>query len=582
MTDSTTVEALVKWRKERWKGDIREDNRVIAYIGKRILDSPTAKRQVYERPYLLIEAVMQVVDKKQRVVPFFLNEVQRAFLTAFEKYGTARPYYVLKGRQQGFTTLITAMQLCYCLSRRHFAGFTLADTMENMNAIFMDKAKAMYDRLPKIIKPSTKYNSRRELVFGQLGSSWRVGAAGDNLGRSRTLHFVHYSEVAFYRCRLDSLQRSLGEALTADSIEIYETTANGWNAAKELWDRGSCVNLFFPWWQSAEYACDSAGDVPADAWLTARLRWLSERGVGQRQRNWYARKYAGYLDKSGIMQEYPSTAEEAWVANTECYFDRESVLTALRQAQDNSDRVGYFDCRVLHTDVGEESVTDVRWVDAPNGCIRLHELPLSRRENGVTLYAPYALGGDTAGEGSDYYAAKVVNAETARTVATLHVQQTDDDLYARQVYCLGWYYNRAMVAIEVNYSLQPTRLLQKWGYPNLYMRHRLDQVTGGHTQRAGFATNAQTRPVMLSALKAIWRDDPTVERDKDTLMEMLSFVRNSAGRPEAMAGKHDDLVMSLAIAHQAAEQTAREWTEARDDEEDWIAAHFCVDGEPSD
>ena len=578
MTDLTTVEGLIAWRKSRWAGDIRDDNRAIAYIAKRIVDSPSARRTVRDKPYLLIEAVMQVVDKHMQVVPFFLNSVQRAFLDAFERHGTSRPYFVLKGRQQGFTTLITAMQLCYCLSRRHFAGFTLADNMENMNAIFSDKAKAMYDRLPTTIKPSTKYNSRRELVFGRLGSSWRVGAAGDNLGRSRTLHFVHYSEVAFYRCRLDSLQRSLGEALTADSVQIYETTANGWNAAKELWDRGTCVNLFFPWWQSPEYATDREPINLSDAWLEGRLRWLEAQGIDRRQRNWYAAKYAGYLDKSGIMQEYPSTAEEAWVASTDCYFDRESVLAALNSAQ-GADRCGYFDCHLMHTDVGEEYVTDIRWVDDPAGCIRLHALPLSRTERGQTLYAPYALGGDTAGEGSDYYAAKVVNAETAETVATLHVRHTDDDLYARQVYCLGWYYNHATIGIEVNFSMQPTRLLQRWGYPNLYMRERPDLVTGGRTLRAGFVTNAQTRPVMLSALKAIWRDNPTVERDKDTLLEMLSFVRNGAGRPEAMAGKHDDLVMSLAIAHQVAERTPREWTEQGEDEPDWIALHFRMDDE---
>jgi len=577
LTDSTTVERLIAWRKERWKGDIREDNRVVAYIAKRILESGAARREVHARPYLLIEAVMQVVDKKQRVVPFFLNNVQRAFIQAFERNGTGKPYFVLKGRQQGFTTLITAMQLTYCLSRRHFAGFTLADNMENMNAIFMDKAKAMYDRLPKAIKPSTKYNSRREMVFGQLGSSWRVGAAGDNLGRSRTLNFVHYSEVAFYRCRLDSLQRSLGEALTADSIQIYETTANGWNAAKELWDRGGCVNLFFPWWESEEYALDTAGESREDAWLAARLKWLESIGVDKRKRNWYAKKYAGYLDKCGIMQEYPSSAEEAWVANTDCYFDRESVLTALQSLKREDEAVGYYDCRIYHTDVGEEYVTDMRWVDDPLGCIRLHRKPQTRVENGVTLRAPYALGGDTAGEGSDYYAAKVVNAETGETVATMHVANMDDDIYARQVYCLGWYYNRAMVGIEVNYSLMPTRLLQKWGYPNLYMRERPDVLTGARTLKAGYVTNAQTRPLMLSALKAIWRDNPSIERDRDTLMEMLSFVRNSAGRPEAMAGKHDDLVMSLAIAHQVAEQTGREWTEEEGNEQDWIANHFNLD-----
>jgi phage terminase large subunit len=188
------------------------------------------------------------------------------------------------------------------------------------------------------------------------------------------------------------------------------------------------------------------------------------------------------------------------------------------------------------------------------------------------------LGGDTAGEGSDFYAAKVVNAVTGATAATLHIQQTDDDLYARQIYCLGHYYHDAMVAIEVNYSLAPTRLLQKWGYPNLYMRERLDTLTGKCALRAGFCTNAQTRPVVLANLKALWRDNHSIERDRETLLEMLSFVKNALGRPEAARGKHDDLVMSLAIAHHVAECVGREWVTDRDVGNDWISAHFhCLE-----
>lgn len=577
MTDSTTVEELIALRKSRWRGDIREDNRLVAYVAKRITDSKEMRARVRDKPYLLIEAVMQVVDKKQKVVPFFLNAVQKDFVAAFERYGTEKPYFVLKGRQQGFTTLITAMQLTYCLARKHFAGFTLADTLDNMNAIFADKAKAMYDRLPKLIKPKTKYNSRRELVFERLGSSWRVGAAGDNLGRSRTLNFVHYSEAAFYRCRLDSLQRSIGEALTADSVQIYETTANGWNAAKELWDKGACVNLFYPWWETPEYTLDRVGASPTDGWLEKRLQWLEEKGVTEKARNWYREKYRAYLDKSGIMQEYPCTPEEAFISSAECYFDRESVLAALNAHAEKEVRRGYFDCRLFHNDVGEEFVTDVKWIDDENGCVRLHETPQTREVNGVRERAPYALGGDTAGEGSDYYAAKVVNALTGETAATLHVQHTDDDLYARQVYCLGSYYHTAMIGIEVNFSLAPTRLLQKWGYPNLYLRERPDALTGARTLRAGWVTNAQTRPVMLSALKALWRDNPTIEKDRETLLEMLSFVRNAQGRPEASPSKHDDLVISLAIAHQVAERTGREWTEDAGEGEDWISLHFHCD-----
>ena len=567
----TTVEQLIAKRRALWRGDIAQDTAYIQWAAKRLLSTPAMRRQVRQRPYLLVQAVMQVVDKRQQLVPFFFNDVQADFVRQLAAAPVGRPLFVLKGRQQGFTTLITAIQLCYCLVRCNFSGFTLADTAENAATIFADKAKALYARLPPALRPKTKYNSRKELVFGGLGSGWRVGTAGENLGRSRTLHFVHYSEVAFYRCPLSALQRSLGEATTADAIVVYESTANGYNSAKDLWDSGACVNLFYAWWRTAEYRLNAPLPNNPDPWLVARLQWLRSMGLDQEQLSWYAAKYAGYLDKQSIRQEYPCTPDEAWLTTGECEFDRDSVLQALMSVRPDLDRVGYFACRVSHDD-NDEKVCDIRWVDDPEGCIRLHSPPASRNEGGRTLLHPYAIGGDTAGEGSDWYSAKVVSGITGETVATLHICHTDDDLYALQVYALGVYYNQAVIAIEVNFSLMPMRLLQRWGYQPLYRRLRRDDITGTTQQRVGFCTNAQTRPVILANLKSIWRVNSGMEKDKDTLLEMLSFVR-VGGRPQAAYGKHDDLVMALAIAHYAAEY-AREWVEQPIEDDDWIHSHF--------
>ena len=52
--------------------------------------------------------------------------------------------------------------------------------------------------------------------------------------------------------------------------------------------------------------------------------------------------------------------------------------------------------------------------------------------------------------------------------------------------------------------------------------------------------------------------------DRDTLEEMLTFVRSETGKPEAQEGAHDDCVMSLAIAYYSREQMhAAEYTQQR-------------------
>ena len=55
--------------------------------------------------------------------------------------------------------------------------------------------------------------------------------------------------------------------------------------------------------------------------------------------------------------------------------------------------------------------------------------------------------------------------------------------------------------------------------------------------------------MILAQLQAIVNDSIGLINDKETLEEMLTFVRNEKGRPEAQDGAHDDLVMALAIAY---------------------------------
>ena len=58
----------------------------------------------------------------------------------------------------------------------------------------------------------------------------------------------------------------------------------------------------------------------------------------------------------------------------------------------------------------------------------------------------------------------------------------------------------------------------------------------------------------LAELVKIVRESVELINDKLTLEEMLTFVRNEKGRPEAQQGAHDDLVMGLAIAYYSRSQ----------------------------
>jgi len=198
-------------------------------------------------------------------------------------------------------------------------------------------------------------------------------------------------------------------------------------------------------------------------------------------------------------------------------------------------KVGAF----TYEDTGTE-LKNVAWEDDPQGFVRIYAEPVK----GV----PYVIGGDTAGEGSDSFVGQVLDNRSGVQVAVLR-HQTDEDLYAKQVYCLGKYYNDALVGIETNFSTFPVRELERLQYPKQYVRETIDDYTHAVKRSFGFRTDSRTRPVIISELIKACRDDIDIVCDKTTLEEMLTFVRSESWKPEAEEGAHDDCVMALAIAH---------------------------------
>ena len=182
---------------------------------------------------------------------------------------------------------------------------------------------------------------------------------------------------------------------------------------------------------------------------------------------------------------------------------------------------------------------DGRWVDDPGGPLTIFREPEEGR--------PYVIGGDTSGEGSDWFVAQVLDNVTGEQAAILR-HRYDEDTYAKQVYDLGKYYNDALVGIEANFSTYPIKRLEQLGYQNQYVREQEDTFTGAVQQTFGFRTTAVTRPVIVSGLVEAMRDGIHLVNDRTTLEEMLTFVRSDKLRPEAEPGAHDDCVMALAIA----------------------------------
>ena len=214
-------------------------------------------------------------------------------------------------------------------------------------------------------------------------------------------------------------------------------------------------------------------------------------------------------------------------------------------------KTGYF-----IYDYDGSKITNIKWLNDSNGYINIYELPNSPK------ITKYCIGGDTAGEGSDYFTGHVLDAKTGKQVAVLK-HQFDADQYVKQMYCLGKYYatpnqygikEEALIGIEANFDSFPIRELTRLGYSNQYVREKIDEYTGKTEKRFGFKTTSITRPTILSSLIEIVREHVDLLNDKDTLEELLTIIRNEKGRIEAPDGGHDDQMMGLAIAYEIRNQ----------------------------
>ncbi len=65
--------------------------------------------------------------------------------------------------------------------------------------------------------------------------------------------------------------------------------------------------------------------------------------------------------------------------------------------------------------------------------------------------------------------------------------------------------------------------------------------------RYGFHTNISTKPAIVATLVKVIREGLYTERDQNCLDEYLSYERRPNGSYGAIAGCHDDLLMTRAI-----------------------------------
>ena len=494
-----------------------------------------------------IEEYIKIRDKNGKVIPLKLNEPQMKYYNVIKELHEQRKpirIIILKARQMGFSTETESIIFKNVVTNHNYNAGIVAHK-EDSTANLFNMSKRMLEYLPDSIKPEQKKSNAKELVFNNdegtgLDSKMKcMTAGGKGIGRSDTFTALHLSELAFWEGDKQDILLGLLQAVPniPESMVIIESTANGFDYFKELWDKAVAgENDFYPlfvgWNELKEYKMTYTGfeltedEIELQTVYNLTLEQLTWR-------RWCIKNNCGGdIDK--FKQEYPICPDEAFLSTGQCYFDKDKVIKRIRKVVEPIKRGSFL------YKYENNQVSDIRFNENIKGTIKIFEEP----QEGV----PYVLAGDTAGEGSDNFTAQVINNITGKQVAVLKQQYSELE-YAQQVYCLGLYYNTALIGIETNFSTYPNEKLQEWDYPNLYIREKADTYVNRYNKSFGFKTTSVTRPLILGQLQEIVLEEIDNINDIDTLREMLTFIKNKVGRPEAEVGFHDDLVMALAIVY---------------------------------
>lgn len=529
---------------------------------------------------LYIEKFIKIVNKDGELVPLKFNYAQNKLYDVIKKQTQENKpvrIIILKARQMGISTCVEAI-----LNTNTMLNFNMKTGIithqSSATANLFKMSKIMYQSLPNKIKPQVLKDNQNELVFNNtdntgLNSELKCMTAGSSgVGRSDTYKQLHLSEYAFWPGDKKATLNGLLQAVpnTPNSIVIIESTANGFEHFKELWDdavegNSDFIPVFFPWFKMPEYRMTYDGfDLTEEEKELKRIYSLDNEQLSWRR--WCIKNNCSN-DIDMFKQEYPSNPEEAFLSTGKCLFNKEQVINRIQKLK-NPLKKGYF-----KYNYNSQKITNIKFVESESkSLIEIYEMPKSGY--------PYVLGGDPAGIGTDSFAGDVIDNTTGKQVATLEVE-LDETEFTRQMYCLGMFYNEALCCIETNYSTFPTKELFRLGYTKQYLRTIDDIIDVKIQDKLGFNTNRATRPVIISELVKFFSECIDLINCKKTLLQALTFIKREDGKQAADDGYHDDRIMSLAITHAAREQQS--YTKEIVKEESNMTLPFALqDGTASD
>jgi len=543
-------------------------------------------------------------------VLFRLTPPQRRIVSYFEKQRLANlpiRLLILKARQLGGSTTIQIYMAW--LQLVHRTG--LNSLIISLQGKASDEIYDMYDRMIKAypvrmlheINEAYNENEPKFVGVGTSGAIHRVpqrnckiklgSAEKPDSCRGGDYSLVHLSEVGLWKktegkSPEDIVQSACsGILLKPYTMIVYESTARGtgnffhkeYAAAKA--GRSQFEAMCIRWFEIPQWSLPFDSEEKKRefaAWLYENrlnantnsdreepgryLWWIWNEGASLEALNWYVQERSGRSGHSKMSSEYPSDDVEAFTDIDNAEFDRYQV-EQLKPTCRNPKYIGevYAD-----GDEGEDALLHLRFKKDKQGKLWVWALPEIDPDEEVTdrYLVVVDIGGHS--DKADWSVIVVfdrlmmMDGDKPSVVAQWY-GHIDMDILAWRSAQIAAFYDNALLVIESNtlethdkersvdgdQSLFILNLI-KDVYPNLYARKQSeDDIINKRPRKYGFHTNTATKPMVISTLKKAVREQLYIERDERCLHEYLVYERKPNGGFGAVAGDHDDLLMTRAI-----------------------------------
>tara|TARA_Y100001973_G_C5191250_1_gene331170 strand:- start:442 stop:2025 length:1584 start_codon:yes stop_codon:yes gene_type:complete len=441
-------------------------------------------------PSYFLKNYARISHPMHGLILFDTYDFQDDLLGDFNDY---RFNVILKARQLGIST-ITAGYIAWMMLFHRDKSILVMATKFATAGNLVKKVKSIMKNLPEWIRIASISVDNRTSFELSNGSQIKAASTSGDAGRSEALSLLVLDEAAHIE-GLEELWTGLYPTLSTGGRCIALSTPNGvgnW-FHKTCADAESGANNFnlttLPW------------DVHPD-----------------RDEEWY-KKETRNMSKRQIAQEL----ECNFNTSGETVIDPECMQWLLSGVREPKHRTG-FDRNFWI------------WEEFDPACNYLMVADVAR------------------GDGADYSTFHIVKLETLEIVGE-YQGKPSLDMYAGMLNQVGREFGNAMLVVENNnigFSVL-TKLID-YGYPNLYhsiksTHEYIEQYQAEARSAAvpGFTTSMKTRPLIVAKLEEFIRNKLITVYSSRTINEMKTFIWRN-GKPQAMKGYHDDLIMALAIA----------------------------------